>query len=65
MRGLSTAAFNGPLSCSRMETPPKPMSWAQQRRIQQAVALMEANFASRLSREEMARAAGLSVSLFQ
>ena len=46
MRGLSAAAFNGPLSCSRMETQPKPMSWAQQRRIQQAVSLMEANFAS-------------------
>jgi AraC family transcriptional regulator len=33
-------------------------------RIQRAVALMEANFAAKLSREEMARAAGLSVSHF-
>ena len=64
MRGLSAAAFNGSLSCSRMETQPKSMSWAQKRRIQQAVSLMEANFASRLSREEMASAAGLCVSHF-
>ena len=33
-------------------------------RIRRAVALMEANFAAKLSREEMARAAGLSVSYF-
>jgi AraC family transcriptional regulator len=33
-------------------------------RIRRAVALMEANFAAKLSREEMARAAGLSVSHF-
>jgi AraC family transcriptional regulator len=32
--------------------------------IRRAVALMEANFAAKLSREEMARAAGLSVSYF-
>jgi AraC family transcriptional regulator len=33
-------------------------------RIRRAVALMETNFAAKLSREEMARAAGLSVSHF-
>ena len=33
---------------------------AQQRRIRHAVALMEANFASKLTRDEVARAAGLS-----
>jgi AraC family transcriptional regulator len=33
-------------------------------RIRRAVALMEANFAAKLSRKEMARAAGLSVSHF-
>lgn len=33
-------------------------------RIRRAVALMEANFPAKLSREEMARAAGLSVSYF-
>ena len=33
-------------------------------RIRRAVALMEANFAAKLGREEMARAAGLSVSYF-
>ena len=33
-------------------------------RIRRAVALMETNFAAKLSREEMARAAGLSVSYF-
>ena len=32
--------------------------------IRRALALMEANFAAKLSREEMARAAGLSVSYF-
>ena len=32
--------------------------------IRRAVALMEANFAAKLSREEMARTAGLSVSYF-
>ena len=32
--------------------------------IRRAVALMEANFATKLSRKEMARAAGLSVSYF-
>jgi AraC family transcriptional regulator len=32
--------------------------------IRRAVTLMEANFAAKLSREEMARAAGLSVSYF-
>src|ERR1700730_10059391 len=32
--------------------------------IRRAIALMEANFAAKLSREEMARAAGLSVSYF-
>ena len=64
MRGTTTAAFNRRPSCSRMGTQPKSMSWAQQRRIQQAVSLMETNFAARLSREEMARAAGLCVSHF-
>jgi AraC family transcriptional regulator len=33
-------------------------------RIRRVIALMEANFAAKLSREEMARAAGLSVSYF-
>jgi AraC family transcriptional regulator len=33
-------------------------------RIRRAVTLMEANFPAKLSREEMARAAGLSVSYF-
>ena len=33
---------------------------AQHRRVQHAVALMEANFASKLTRDEVARAAGLS-----
>jgi AraC family transcriptional regulator len=33
-------------------------------RIRRAVALVEANFAAKLSRQEMARAAGLSVSHF-
>src|SRR5205823_3614004 len=38
--------------------------WSQPCRIRRAVALMEANFAVKLSREEMARAAGFSVSHF-
>ena len=37
---------------------------AQQRRIQEAVAFIEANFASRMSREDIARVAGLSPSHF-
>jgi AraC-like DNA-binding protein len=37
---------------------------AQQRRIQRAVTLMETNFASKLTRDEVARAAGLSPSHF-
>jgi AraC-like DNA-binding protein len=37
---------------------------AQQRRIQRVVALLEANFASKLSRDELAHAAGLSPSHF-
>jgi AraC family transcriptional regulator len=38
--------------------------WSQPCRIRRAVALMEANFDAKLSRKEMARAAGLSVSHF-
>ena len=40
------------------------MNVPQPCRIRRAVALMENNFAAKLSREEMARAAGLSVSHF-
>jgi AraC family transcriptional regulator len=47
-----------------MEIQLNPMSEAQQRGIQRAVALIEANFTSSLSRKEMARAAGMSVSYF-
>ena len=47
-----------------MKILPNPISWAQHHRIQRAVSLIEANFASRVSREEMARAAGLSISHF-
>jgi AraC family transcriptional regulator len=47
-----------------MEIQLNPMSEAQQRGIQRAVALIEANFTSSLNRKEMARAAGMSVSYF-
>jgi AraC-like DNA-binding protein len=64
MRELNTAASNGPFLCRRLETQLNPMTWPQHRCIQRAVALIEANFTFSLSRKEMARAAGMSVSYF-
>jgi AraC family transcriptional regulator len=47
-----------------VEAQPNQTSGTQHRSIQRAVALIEANFTSSLSRKEMACAAGMSVSYF-
>ncbi len=47
-----------------MEAPLNLISGAQRCGIQRAVALIEANFTSRLTRKEMARTAGMSESYF-